>query len=276
MSDNKLKIRIQIQQPPQAIEQIYPELPEPVIIYEQSLDWKKISIAALLLSSILALTGYFVFDSNKSEVPLKEAVPSITPTLMHENKISAEEASPALETKDDTIEPRSNETPGNFSGLNQPEVTREIKAMTASIPKPKPDLIRNEPAATGGKIPKTVTQPKPQRLPDHPLVHKAQFSHAIKAREPADAIDTVQLRQGESKPIYFYLHLKNLQGEKVSILWYHQNKLDSQLTLQIHNNNWRTYASKQLDHRRLGAWRVELMDKSGNRMAMRHFTVTTH
>lgn len=276
MSDNKLKIRIQIQQPPQAIEQIYPELPEPRIIYEQSLDWKKISIAALLLSSILALTGYFVFDSNKSEVPLKEAVPSIAPTLMHENKISAEEASPALETKDDTIETRSNKTPSNFSGLNQPEVTREIKAMTAPIPKPKPDSIGNELAAIGGKIPKTVTQPKPQRLPDYPLVHKAQFSHAIKAHEPVDSIDTVQLRQGESKPIYFYLHLKNLQGEKVSILWYHQDKLDSQLTLQSHNNNWRTYASKQLDHRQLGAWRVELMDKSGNRMAMRHFTVTTH
>jgi len=276
MSDSKLKIRIQIQQPPQAIEQIYPELPEPGIIYEQSLDWRKISIAALLLSSILALAGYFVFDSNKSEAPSKEAVPSIAPTPAHEIKISAEEARPMLETKDDTIETQSNETLNNFSGLNQPEVSREIKAVTASIPKPKPDSIRNEPAATGRKIPKTVTQPKPKKLPDHPLVHKAQFSHAIKAREPVDSISTVQLRQGESKSIYFYLHLKNLQGERISILWYHQDKLDSQLPLQIHNNNWRTYASKQLDHRRLGAWRVELMDNSGNRLATRNFTVTTH
>lgn len=55
---------------------------------------------------------------------------------------------------------------------------------------------------------------------------RAQLSHDIRAREPVDVIDAVQLRQGESKPIYFYLHLKDLQGEKVSILWYHDNKLD--------------------------------------------------
>jgi len=50
--------------------------------------------------------------------------------------------------------------------------------------------------------------------------------------------------------------------------------LDSQLRLQVHNSNWRTHASKQLDHQRIGSWRVELIDASGNQLAIRNFTVT--
>lgn len=277
MSNNQLKIRIQIQQPPQAIEQIHPDLPEPVITYEQSLDWRKISISVLLSLLILALIGYFLFGSNKNEIPLTETVPFTDQTIsIHENKIPSQEINLELEIKDKAIEIQSNETINNLSGLNQPEVISEIKEITAPIPKPKPNPIINEAAVTEKKIPKTVTQSKPKKMSDHPLVHKAQLSHAIKSREPIDSIDSVQLRPGESKSIYFYLHLKNLQGEKISILWYHKNKLDSQLPLQIHNDNWRTYASKQLDHRRLGAWRVELVDNSGNRLATRNFTVTTH
>ena len=65
MNDSKLKIRIQIQQPQQAIEQIYPDLPEPEITYEQSLDWKKISIVVLLLLAAVALIGYLIFGDNK-------------------------------------------------------------------------------------------------------------------------------------------------------------------------------------------------------------------
>jgi len=270
MSDNKLKIRIQIQQPPQAIEQIHPELSEPVITYEQSLDWRRISIAAVLLLSVIALIGYFLFGANKNEIPSNEAAPSIGQTIStHENKISSEKTDPEPESKDKTIEIQSIEH-NNFSDLTQPE------EITVSISKPKPDPIINQQTITDKKIPKTAALSKPQKQSDHPQVHRAQLSHAIKALEPVDSIDVIQLRQGESRPIHFYLHLMNLQGKKISVRWYHKNKLDSQLPLEIHNNDWRTYASKQLDHQRLGIWRVELMDESGNRLATRNFTVTTH
>jgi len=75
-------------------------------------------------------------------------------------------------------------------------------------------------------------------------------------------------------PIYFYLQLKDMEGKKVNIFWYHNDKQDSQLPLEIRNNNWRTNASKHLDHQRLGAWRVELVDEAGNLLAKRSFTVT--
>ncbi len=286
MSDNKLKIRIQIQQPQQAIEQIYPDLPEPEIIYEQSLDWRKISVAIiLLLLFILALIGYLLFDTNKTQSPSnEEAVTAIDQTTVQENKIPVEKVAPESEIKDQPIKIEFSKSPPehkNSADIIQPkDVTQSEKTMnstgqiTAPIAKPKPGLITNKPTVIPRKKPKAILQSKPQKTSDHPQVLRAQLSHAIKAREPVDTIDSVQLQQGESQPIYFYLHLKDLQGKKVSILWYHNNELDSQLSLQIHNNNWRTNASKQLDHQRLGAWRVELVDEFGSSLATRSFTVT--
>lgn len=281
MNDNKLKIRIQIQQPPQAIEQIYPDLPEPVITYEQFLDWKKISIAVLSLASILIFISYFLFNSNKNEILINEAAPSTDQTIpTHENKISPDKVKLESEIKDKIIEVESNGSISEHNALVnsiQPkEIINPVKKATAPIAKSKPTQAVNKPTVSPRKKPKAAMQLELQRTLDRPQVLRAQLSHAIKAGEPVDSINSVQLRKGVSKPIYFFLHLKNLGGKKVSIFWYHKNKLDSQLTLQIHHNNWRSYASKQLDNKRLGAWRVELMNESGVQLAVRNFTVTTH
>ncbi len=286
--DNKLKIRIQIQQPQQAIEQIYPDLPEPEIVYEESLDWKKISIAILLLLSALALIGYFFFGTDQREAALNETAPVIDQTIStQENKIPGEKVVLESEIKNKTIDNQSGESSSernDFPGMMQPKDSTQLKEIIRpteqiTIPKAerKPSAVIHKPVVTPRNKPKpkeTTVYAEPQKTSDHPEVLRAQLSHDIRAREPVDVIDSIQLRQGESRPIYFYLHLKNLQGKKVNILWYHDNKLDSQLFLKIHNNNWRTNASKQLDHQRLGAWRVELVDESGNRLATRNFTVT--
>ena len=102
--NNKLKIRIQIQQPQQAIEQIYPDLPEPEIVYEESLDWRKISIAVLLLLSVLALIGYFFFGTDQREVALNETAPVIDQTIStQENEIPGEKVALKPETKNAAI-----------------------------------------------------------------------------------------------------------------------------------------------------------------------------
>ena len=289
--DNKLKIRIQIQQPQQAIEQIYPDLPEPEIVYEESLDWRKISIAILLFLSVFALIGYFFFGTDQREAALNETAPVIDQTIStQENKIPGEKVVLESEIKNKTIEYQSSESlseHNDFSDMMQPKNSTQLKEIIRpteriTIPKAerKPSAVIHKPAVTPRNKPKkpkeTTVHAESQKTSDHPQVLRAQLSHDIRAREPVDVIDSVQLRQGESRPIYFYLHLKDLQGKKVNILWYHDNKLDSQLFLEIHNNNWRTNASKQLDHQRLGAWRVELVDESGNRLATRNFTVTQH
>lgn len=277
MSDNKLKIRIQIQQPqPQAIETLYPE---PEITYEQTLDWNKIVIAALLMLSLLGLAGYLLLAGNDSEKHTGEKIPADSSTTsIPGNTVLREKAEPQLSLVDSTPGIQS----GELVNAQKPPL-EPVKPKVANnamkpvvIPARKPSLnsTTNPSDSAGKKIPKTAAQDKPQESTDQAEVVRAQLSHAIEAREPVDSITTVHLQPGESKPIYFYLHLKNLQGKNIRIDWYYNNKLDSKLNLRVHNNNWRTHASKQLDQRRLGAWRVELIDESGNRLATRDFTVT--
>ena len=291
MSDNKLKIRIQIQQPPQAIEQIYPDLSEPEIVYEQAIDWKKVSIVAAALVLIFAVIGYFLFSSNDQTISAKEVTPAIDqPTTIQADNVPVDKIAPAPAP---AIAPAANETKSNESTFvhNDSQVSNTPKtppptgktAKPASdkaipIPKLKPELKAAQPMAAPAKKPQLAIPPDTHttahNTSDHPQVIRAQLSHDIKAREPVDSIDSVQLLPGKSMPIYFYLQLKDMQGKKVSIFWYHNDKLDSQLPLEIRNDNWRTNASKHLDHQRLGAWRVELVDDADNLLAKRSFTVT--
>jgi len=269
-NNNTLKIRIQIQQePPQAIEEIYPE---PEIVYEESLDWRKISIAALTLLTILVLLGYLIFSSESSERSINDSA-IFTP----ESTLLPTE----IETKPDTsdnpagIEPDTliNTHPTPSAPTTDSNIT---PPQTIILParKPKTSSISDLPTSPDKNAPKTAPQSKPQKTSDQPEVLRALLTHAIKGREPIDSINTVQLKQGETKPIHFYLQLQNLQGKNIRVNWYFNNKLDSQLRLQVHNSNWRTHASKQLDHQRIGSWRVELIDESGNQLAIRNFTVT--
>lgn len=281
MENNKLKIRIQIQQqPPQAIDEIYPDLPEPEVTYEKVLDWRKISIAALILLPILILIGYLLFADKNNEKSQNEPTPVDSTISVPETKTSLEKTESLTGTIDKSSEtlPDQLTFPSNtqIDPVDTKETAVAIKAIATPIKKPESVAVINQPAITGIKIPKTARQPKPQKTSDHPEVVRAQLSHAIEEREPVDSIDAIQLRPGESQSIHFYLHLKNLQRKNIRINWYHDDKLDSQLALQVHNNNWRTHASKQLDHRRLGPWRVELVDESGNLLAARSFTVFQH
>lgn len=288
MSENTFKIRINIQQPPQqAIEEIYPELTEPEIEYEQSWDWKKIAIAILLLLFIVALIGSIVFsvtNNESSSTKQQHAITTInqSPTSQ-ENDLTQEKSLSDLVTKDQTTAIQTHKLPeSNHSTVTtqpaSPSSEKTIHSSDSIGPssiKPKPESQALKPMIIPRKKPTVTSQSKkPQRTSDYPQVLRAQLSHAIQAREPIDNIDTIQLQPNESKPIYFYLHLKDLEKKKITILWYRNDELDSQLSLYIHNNNWRTNASKQLDHQRLGTWRVELVDESGNLLATRYFAVT--
>ena len=154
MSDNKLKIRIQIQQPQQTIEQIYPDLPEPEIVYEESLDWRKISLAVLLLFSILALIGYLLFNTNQHKASLNEAAPAIDQAIStQENKIPMEKAAPEPEIKNKAIENQSSESlseRNDFPDIIRPKDSTQLAEIIRPIPiaEPKPAAVVNKPAVT--------------------------------------------------------------------------------------------------------------------------------
>ena len=273
---NTLKIRIQIQQPqPQAIEELYPE---PEVTYEETLDWNKITIAALLLLSLIVLIVYLLFaGGDTTEKIVNEKPADNSAAVTPENTVLPEKTATESSTTAITIETKPGESVNVPESLAKPTESNTTNTAIKPAPVPAKKPQRTTTARQSGNnakaIPKTAVQAKPQQTTDHAEIVRAQLSHGIEAREPIDSIDTVQLQPGESKPIYFYLHLKNLQGKNIRVDWYYNDKLDSKLNLQVRNNNWRTHASKQLDQRRLGAWRVELIDESGNQLATRSFTV---
>lgn len=269
MSNNTLKIRIQIQQqPPQAIEEIYPE---PEIVYEQVLDWRKIAAAAVVLLIVLFLLSYLIFGNFSSDSSQSEPVDIETGNIISSENFPLELTAPTDLPLAESGEINAEQT---IQSIPIDSGTIDATDRPIIIPRKKPENnVTASPPVAVKAVPKTANQPKPHLPSDHSMVLRAQLSSAIVSREPVDSIDVVYLRPDETKPIYFYVHLKNQQRRNIRIDWYYNNKLDSQLRLQVLNNNWRTHASKQLDHRRLGSWRVELIDERENQLAAREFNV---
>lgn len=235
---------------------------------------EKISIALLLLFSVLGFITYaFLARDTVEQETEKITEPSTAAsTQSTENQSETSETKTELSNVSSAV---SIDTPKNI--IDDTSKTSS-KTDAAQIP------IRNKPvsSATLNKpviIPARKPQQQQQTLSttteqvNQTYVARALLTLTIKGREPKDSIDSVTLNNKEVETIYFYLHLINLQGKAITIIWYHNDKQDSKLTMQVHSKNWRTYASKLLNKERLGSWRVELQDESGNILAVKKFTV---
>ncbi|MDH5552869.1 MAG: DUF2914 domain-containing protein, partial [Nitrosomonas sp.] len=112
---------------------------------------------------------------------------------------------------------------------------------------------------------------------DQSPVIQAQLTSAIHQREPVDEIDHIELIEGASVRIHFFMRLRDLAGQQVSVRWFYQDNEVAKLDLPIGNNEeWRTHANKLLPKTRLGQWHVELHDASNNLLAKRYFTVSNN
>lgn len=284
MNDNKLKIRIQIQQqPPKAIEQIYPDLAEPEIIYEQTYDWGKIAIVVIGLLCAVVLISYLIFSSSDepTATSVLPAEQQLTPSQNNLGTPQIDQPGAALGNNASIAEFNQSQpkhTEAQSTAKTPPSDNDAVAAPSMNVPavKPKSALSSNKPMITPRKKPQSPGKVMSRNTSDRPEILRAQLTHAIKGREPVDIVESIALQPGESKPIFFYVHLRNLQDQEVIIQWYLDDQLDSQLPLKIRANTWRAHARKQLDHERLGAWRVEVVDNSGKVLAARHFDVSQH
>lgn len=281
MVDNKLKIRIQIKQTPPAPSDEFNQENDVLTSSETdseqySLDWKKISIALLLLFSVLGFITYAFLGRDTFE----QEAEKITELSTAASTESTENHSETSETETEL----SNVSSASTESIDTPKNNIDDTSKTSSRTDAAQIPIRNKPvsSATLNKpviIPARKPQQQHQTLSttteqlNQTYVARALLTLTIKGREPKDSIDSVTLNNKEVETIYFYLHLINLQGKAITIIWYHNDKQDSKLTMQVHSKNWRTYASKLLNKERLGSWRVELQDESGNILAVKKFTV---
>jgi hypothetical protein len=269
MNDQQLNIRIKLNQISQLPEE--PESPEETVDQvKPPFDWRKISAAALLLAVILGGTLYG-WLAEENSTPIVEALSENTHAVHNDGLIPGKE----VESGDISV--------------NNDNATAKVLATTAGTPplvKPTPKPIieattnlghniipPNKPAAAKYKTLNQTTKEKPA-FTDRSHVVKAQLTSAIQQREPTDNIDHVWLDREASQPIYFFLHLRGLEGKEANISWFYQDKEIAKIPFIISNDNWRTNSSKMLSKRQLGQWRVEVHDQSGKLLVKRFFTVS--
>ena len=102
-------------------------------------------------------------------------------------------------------------------------------------------------------------------------VAKAQFTSDVQNREPVDELTTLD---NSHTRIYFYAVLVNLQGQEVTFRWSYNDVTQAEVKQTPSSARYRTKTSKELDPSKLGTWKVEVMDASGNVLTSKTFEYT--
>ena len=91
-------------------------------------------------------------------------------------------------------------------------------------------------------------------------IERAQFTSAIKDREPADSLTQAG---ADKTQLYFFTELKGGSGTSVTHRWEHDGKVEHEQTFQVTADRWRGWTSKSMSARSAGEWKVSLVDGSG-------------
>ncbi|MCP5246509.1 MAG: DUF2914 domain-containing protein [Burkholderiales bacterium] len=309
MTDNKLKIRIQIQQPKTPEETGQTEVTGesiPVIDTQDYLekppfDWRKISLAVLALVAVIGLISVLLLSQNDDEADIgslqsdtgsgsdpagnfnyynNNALKSTLDTQANSATHAENEKKPPSEIKDitETAKNTAKAESDNARIIVPDSKPNHANKHSPPAPAVKPQLTINDTQKTmtqNNNSPELLSS-LPLNETDHPQVIRAQLTHAVKHREPVDEINHIQLEQDKRKSIYFFIELHDLAGQQVTISWYYQDQPVAETKLRIGGNNWRTYANKVLSQRNTGSWRAVLTDKDGKQLSERHFVVSNH
>lgn len=99
-------------------------------------------------------------------------------------------------------------------------------------------------------------------------VTKATFTTGVENREPKDSIDSLT---NDQTRIFFYAVLVNLQGQDVTFRWSYNDVTQAEVHQTPSSARYRTNTSKTLDPSKLGTWKVEVLDASGNVLTSKTF-----
>ncbi len=91
-------------------------------------------------------------------------------------------------------------------------------------------------------------------------VARAQFTTAVKDREPTDSLSSVGADKTE---IFFFTELTGLNGTKVTHRWEHDGKPVREQSFDVGGDRWRVWSSKGLSADLKGEWKVTVVDGSG-------------
>ncbi len=270
MNDQKLKIRVQFAQQTHPNDELSPSQKEQNENIKPSFDWRKISVALILISLIIGFISYLIYfySDDREQQSSTELYPVIA---TQENPASPVEI-PFDHVDIEEVEAKTVDlslSAGEKIVVSEPtEIPKKSKATSeenATIINPSKKSDESVLSASDSLISNT--------LEDQPQVIRAQLTSDIHQREPIDIIDHVWLDKDSTGQIFFFMQLRDLMGQRVNVRWHFQDQEIASVPLLIGSQNWRTYASKLLNKTKLGAWRVTLHDESGKLLSQRNFTV---
>ncbi len=96
---------------------------------------------------------------------------------------------------------------------------------------------------------------------------------AVSQREPENVLKDIVASNDFSDKLMFFTEVRNLDGQSISHLWFHQDQLMAEVELAIRANRYRTYSSKNIMPSQTGDWRVEVVTGSGKLLAQKVFRV---
>jgi len=99
-------------------------------------------------------------------------------------------------------------------------------------------------------------------------VQKAQFTSGVENHEPKDNLDSLT---NDQTRIFFYAVLVNLQGQEVTFRWSYNDVTQAEVKQTPTSMRYRTNTSKTLDPSKLGTWKVEVVDASGDVLTSKTF-----
>jgi Protein of unknown function (DUF2914) len=102
-------------------------------------------------------------------------------------------------------------------------------------------------------------------------VSKAQFTSAVTNHEPTDNLTTLD---NSHTTIDFYCVLNGFQGQEVTFRWSYNDVTQAEVKQTPAYPHYRTFTSKTLDPSKLGTWKVDVVDSSGNVLTSKTFEYT--
>jgi hypothetical protein len=104
------------------------------------------------------------------------------------------------------------------------------------------------------------------------IVESASICTGVANREAVDAGTSFSVSVGK---LYCFSKIADIQEPtEIVHVWYYGETERARLSLGVNPPAWRTYSSKIIQAHEVGAWRVEILDASGNLLETAKFELT--
>ncbi|WP_426369086.1 DUF2914 domain-containing protein [Pseudocolwellia sp. HL-MZ7] len=199
-------------------------------------------------------------------------------TKVPQNKVASNEVTAQAKTANTTPETNIPET-----STTEASTTKATLAITSDSPAQKIARVEPELATKKEQEPKLKSEAQntinvtpaivnkvEQKSTDlltsnktlNKIVQRAQLTSNILSREPSDNIEHLSLQ--EKNKLYLFTEIHDKNNQKIYHRWVFKKNLIAEITLNIRNDPWRTYSSKNFDETMIGQWEVQVVDQDDN------------